>query len=66
MPTARVQTRGYQLGVVLTLAGVFSVGGVWWCEDCGGGGFGKHDPARHRRITRGTRSLSCHFGEALG
>lgn len=34
--------------VVLCIATVFIAGSVWWCEDCGGGGFLPYHPRWHR------------------
>jgi hypothetical protein len=33
--------------VVLAMSTVFACGDVWWCEDCGAGGFAGRE-ARHR------------------
>jgi len=41
----------HPLPIVLVLAGVFQVGEIWWCEDCGRGGFvGRAE--RHRQRCR--------------
>lgn len=41
-----------EIRVVLTLVSLFIAGDVWWCEDCGRGGFGPYRPLgdaiRHR------------------
>ena len=29
--------------VVLAMSVMFAVGQIWWCEDCGGGGFSRPD-----------------------
>lgn len=42
-------THPYDIRVLLCQVAIFVAGMVWWCEDCGAGGFLPYDPYRHDR-----------------
>jgi hypothetical protein len=46
-----------EIRAILCIAGFFHAGRVWWCEDCGKGGWIDVKPYRHRK--------KCPFAELI-